>query len=75
MGLREALDREADRLQRHLGRQLGESATAFAWLNTALFDDGAGGGHTAGAGRGGAGSICSIARPPTGRRPWPTRGR
>ena len=41
MGLREALDREADRLQRHLGRQLGESATAFAWLNTALFDDGA----------------------------------
>jgi Fe-S cluster assembly protein SufD len=41
MGLREALDREADRLQPHLGRQLGEGATAFAWLNTALFDDGA----------------------------------
>jgi Fe-S cluster assembly protein SufD len=41
LGLREALARDPDRLQPHLGRQLGNGATAFVSLNTALFEDGA----------------------------------
>ena len=38
--LHEVLAREPDRLQPHLGGQLGDGATAFASLNTALFEDG-----------------------------------
>jgi Fe-S cluster assembly protein SufD len=41
LGLREALGRDPDRLQPHLGRLMGDGATAFASLNTALFEDGA----------------------------------
>jgi Fe-S cluster assembly protein SufD len=40
-GLRDALGRQADRIQPHLGRQLSDAATTFASLNTALFEDGA----------------------------------
>jgi Fe-S cluster assembly protein SufD len=40
-GLRETIGSDSDRLQPHLGRQLGDGATAFASLNTALFEDGA----------------------------------
>jgi Fe-S cluster assembly protein SufD len=41
VGLRQALAREADRLEPHLARAAGVSGSAFAALNSAFLDDGA----------------------------------